>query len=81
MAGVDVRACAAAELAREELLGLYGAVGWDAYTRDPQGLLRALAGSHRVVRRAVRGAQPRRARSSSRRAREGGSVVSETARS
>ncbi|MFE6306424.1 GNAT family N-acetyltransferase [Nocardiopsis sp. NPDC057823] len=49
MAGVEVRACAAPELARDEVLELYGSVGWDAYTRDPEGLVRALAGSHRVV--------------------------------
>lgn len=49
MAEVEVRACAARELARGEVLELYGSVGWDAYTRDPEGLLRALAGSHRLV--------------------------------
>ncbi|UEJ84508.1 GNAT family N-acetyltransferase [Brachybacterium halotolerans subsp. kimchii] len=32
-----------------EALALYGAVGWSAYTRDPQTLERALAGSTRVV--------------------------------
>ncbi|CAL9614880.1 hypothetical protein SUDANB121_05732 [Nocardiopsis dassonvillei] len=49
MVEVEVRACAAREPARDEVLELYGSVGWDAYTRDPEGLLRALAGSHRVV--------------------------------
>nr|WP_240613313.1 GNAT family N-acetyltransferase [Brachybacterium endophyticum] len=33
----------------EETLALYDAVGWDAYTEDPQTLGRALAGSTRVV--------------------------------
>lgn len=33
----------------EEALGLYGAVGWSAYTRDPATLGRALAGSAVVV--------------------------------
>lgn len=32
-----------------EALALYGAVGWSAYTEDPQTLGRALAGSTRVV--------------------------------
>ncbi|WP_104179221.1 GNAT family N-acetyltransferase [Arthrobacter sp. B0490] len=32
-----------------ELLALYGAVGWTAYTRDPDRLGRSIAGSHLVV--------------------------------
>ncbi|WP_317229603.1 GNAT family N-acetyltransferase [Clavibacter sp. MX14-G9D] len=35
--------------ARDELLDLYGAVGWSAYTRDPERLARALAGSDLVA--------------------------------
>lgn len=31
-----------------ELLALYGAVGWTAYTRDAEALVAAVAGSHRV---------------------------------
>jgi GNAT superfamily N-acetyltransferase len=40
----------------EELLGLYDAVGWSAYTRDPTVLEAAVAGSSYVVtaRRGVR---------------------------
>lgn len=34
---------------RDELTGLYGAVGWSAYTRDLDALERALEGSTRVV--------------------------------
>ncbi|MHA7209015.1 GNAT family N-acetyltransferase [Arthrobacter sp. MDT1-65] len=32
-----------------ELLDLYGAVGWTAYTRDPDRLRRSIAGSHLVL--------------------------------
>lgn len=35
--------------ARDELLALYGAVGWSAYVRDPDRLERALAGSALVA--------------------------------
>ncbi|CAQ02785.1 GNAT family N-acetyltransferase [Clavibacter sepedonicus] len=35
--------------ARDELLDLYGSVGWSAYTRDPERLERALAGSDLVA--------------------------------
>ncbi|WP_370646147.1 GNAT family N-acetyltransferase [Brachybacterium sp. ACRRE] len=38
-----------------EALALYGAVGWSAYTEDPQTLGRALAGSTRVVTARERG--------------------------
>lgn len=41
--------CAADELEREEVLTLYRSVGWSAYTESPEVLLRALAGSHRLV--------------------------------
>lgn len=34
---------------RAELLHLYGAVGWSAYTRDPDRLAAAVAGSHLVL--------------------------------
>jgi GNAT superfamily N-acetyltransferase len=34
---------------RDEATALYAAVGWTAYTRDPDRLLRALAGSHVVL--------------------------------
>ncbi|MGO0577456.1 GNAT family N-acetyltransferase [Ornithinimicrobium panacihumi] len=34
---------------REELVGLYDAVGWSTYTRDPDALARAIEGSTRVV--------------------------------
>ncbi|ANS77449.1 acetyltransferase, GNAT family [Serinicoccus hydrothermalis] len=34
---------------RAELLGLYDAVGWSAYTTDPEALEAAIAGSTRVV--------------------------------
>lgn len=33
----------------DEVLALYEAVGWTAYTRDPDSLLRAVHGSHRVA--------------------------------
>lgn len=34
---------------RHELLGLYDTVGWTAYTRDPDSLVAAVAGSHLVL--------------------------------
>ena len=37
------------ELSAEELVALYDAVGWTAYTRDPDGLVRAVANSTIVV--------------------------------
>jgi GNAT superfamily N-acetyltransferase len=33
----------------DELVALYDAVGWTAYTRDPAALAAAVAGSHAVV--------------------------------
>lgn len=36
-------------LAADEVLALYDSVGWSAYTRDPERLVAALAGSSRVV--------------------------------
>ena len=38
-----------ATLGQEELLDLYGAVGWSAYTREPEVLKRSIAGSHRIA--------------------------------
>ncbi len=35
--------------ARDELIELYTAVGWSAYTRDPDALVRAIRGSLRVA--------------------------------
>ncbi|WP_298130167.1 GNAT family N-acetyltransferase [Micropruina sp.] len=37
------------EPGREELFELYGSVGWTAYTREPDALVRAVRGSLRVV--------------------------------
>ncbi|HMQ37132.1 MAG TPA: hypothetical protein PKA07_06200 [Micropruina sp.] len=34
---------------REESVELYTAVGWSAYTRDPDALMRAVRGSRRLV--------------------------------
>jgi GNAT superfamily N-acetyltransferase len=44
---VDIEAGGA--VTRAELLELYGAVGWTAYTKDPDTLERAVAGSSFVV--------------------------------
>lgn len=44
-----VRGCAASDLGHDEVLSLYEAVGWTAYTRSPDVLTRSLEGSHRVV--------------------------------
>ncbi|WP_026119195.1 GNAT family N-acetyltransferase [Nocardiopsis ganjiahuensis] len=49
MSEFRVTVCAADELEREEVLALYRSVGWSAYTESPEVLLRALAGSHRLV--------------------------------
>ena len=38
-----------AAVERDETLALYDAVGWSAYTKNPDGLLRALAGSTRLA--------------------------------
>ncbi|MBM7026456.1 GNAT family N-acetyltransferase [Clavibacter zhangzhiyongii] len=35
--------------ARDELLDLYGSVGWSVYVADPERLMRALAGSSLVI--------------------------------
>jgi GNAT superfamily N-acetyltransferase len=47
VAGVGVAAGGA--VSRDELLALYGSVGWSAYTGDPDTLERAVAGSSFVV--------------------------------
>ncbi|MDR0784206.1 MAG: GNAT family N-acetyltransferase [Propionibacteriaceae bacterium] len=49
MVGVVVEFVDGASLLMNEVLGLYDAVGWTAYTADPATLSRALAGSHRIV--------------------------------
>ncbi|MGW5877589.1 GNAT family N-acetyltransferase [Nocardiopsis terrae] len=49
MSELRVAVCAAEEPDRAEALALYAAVGWTAYTDSPEVLVRALAGSHRVV--------------------------------
>lgn len=38
-----------ADLPRDEVLALYGANGWTVYTDEPDRLMRAIAGSSRVV--------------------------------
>lgn len=43
------------EPSREELLELYGSVGWTTYTREPETLVRAIRGSLRVVTARVDG--------------------------
>lgn len=45
----EVSVVAAGSLARDEVMALYDAVGWTAYTRDQDRLVRAITGSHRVV--------------------------------
>lgn len=45
----------AAALTRDEVLALYGAVGWTSYTREADTLLAALAGSHRLATARVAG--------------------------
>ena len=35
--------------ARDELVALYDAVGWNAYTREPDALVDAITGSHAVL--------------------------------
>lgn len=49
MTGHEIVITADDRPAREELLGLYDAVGWSAYTTDPDALEAAVAGSTRVV--------------------------------
>lgn len=46
---MDVRTQVGGALPRNEVLALYGANGWTAYTDDPERLLRAITGSSRVV--------------------------------
>ncbi|WP_298751175.1 GNAT family N-acetyltransferase [uncultured Serinicoccus sp.] len=49
MAGHEILISADDRPGREELLGLYDAVGWSSYTTDPETLEAAVAGSSRVV--------------------------------
>lgn len=44
-----IRTETADALTTEELVRLYAAVGWSAYTEDPGTLRRSVSGSHRVV--------------------------------
>lgn len=46
---IDVALARPADLARSEVIELYAAVGWTAYTREPEALMRSLDGSHRLV--------------------------------
>ncbi len=46
---VEVRFAEAEELDPAAVVGLYEAVGWSVYTKDPAKLVRALAGSSRLV--------------------------------
>ena len=46
---LTIRVEVASTIQVEEAAGLYGAVGWSAYTREEQSLVRALEGSHRIV--------------------------------
>lgn len=46
---IEVAVASAGSLTRDELVSLYAAVGWTAYTQDPDRLLRAVSASHRVV--------------------------------
>lgn len=47
--GIEVAVTAASDIALAELVALYDAVGWTAYTRDPEALERAIGASHCVV--------------------------------
>jgi GNAT superfamily N-acetyltransferase len=50
MSPVEVRVVAAAgELPFDDVLTIYSSVGWTAYTRDPERIRRALAGSSFVA--------------------------------
>lgn len=46
---IDYALVAPGELTREEVLALYDAIGWSAYTMHPDGLMAAIAGSATVV--------------------------------
>ncbi len=45
----EIRLVTPDELDPGELLRLYGAVGWGAYTAEPDVLLSSMAGSHRIA--------------------------------
>jgi GNAT superfamily N-acetyltransferase len=47
MANIEV--AAGGPVTRDELIELYGSVGWSAYTADPDTLVRAVEGSSLVV--------------------------------
>ena len=49
MTRTRVSECAFEDLGRAEVVELYESVGWTTYTRDPEVLMRSLAGSHRLV--------------------------------
>ena len=44
----DIEVVAGGPVTRDELVELYGSVGWSAYTADPDTLLRAVEGSSLV---------------------------------
>lgn len=46
---VNIEIAEAAHIKPDEVVRLYESVGWTAYTRDPENLMRSVAGSHRVV--------------------------------
>jgi GNAT superfamily N-acetyltransferase len=46
---VSIEIVTAESVERAVVLGLYESVGWSAYTRDPDRLMRALAGSSTVI--------------------------------
>lgn len=46
---LQIAIAAAETLEKDEIVGLHDAVGWTGYTRDAEALMRALAGSHRIV--------------------------------
>ena len=46
---ISIEAVQAEDLALDDVLALYGAVQWTAYTRDPGNLTRALKGSSTIV--------------------------------
>jgi ribosomal protein S18 acetylase RimI-like enzyme len=46
---VDLRVAQVTDIDADELVGLYAAVGWTAYTKDPELLVAAVRGSTYVV--------------------------------
>ena len=45
----SVAAASPASLDSVSVVALYDSVGWSAYTKDPDGLMRGLAGSYRIA--------------------------------